>query len=414
MFDIKKCAAAATRASYETASLSTVEKNKVLAAIADAFEENSCLIISANAEDTAKAEIGGMAENMIDRLRLTDARIKSMADGVRVVASLPDPIGEVLYAKRLPNGLEVGKQRVPLGTIGIIYEARPNVTADAAALCLKSGNATLLRGGKEAYNSNLAIIKIMKKVLEENGINPDAVSFVEDTSRETAAEMMKLNGVLDVLIPRGGKNLIKSVVENSTVPVIETGTGNCHIYVDKSADFDMAVDILINAKTSRPSVCNAAESLLVHEAIAAEFLPKAAKALAEHGVKIIGCEKTRRITEAEAATDEDYGKEYLDLIISCKVVSSTDEAISHINRFGTGHSEAIITNSYEDSQKFLNGVDAAAVYVNASTRFTDGFEFGFGAEIGISTQKLHARGPMGLSELTTTKYIIRGNGQIRG
>lgn len=414
MFDILETARLVKTASFETSRLSTDVKNKILLSTADAFEGKAEKIISANNMDIEIAKTAGLSENMIDRLTLSKQRISQMADGVRVVASLPDPIGDLLSSKRLPNGLEVGKMRVPLGTIGIIYEARPNVTADAAALCLKSGNSVLLKGGKEAFNSNLVIVGIMKDVLSEYGVNTSAVSFVEDTSRETASKMMKLNGYLDVLIPRGGRSLIRSVVDNATVPVIETGTGNCHIYVDKNFDEKKAIDIIINAKTSRPSVCNAAESLLVHKDIADKFLPKLAKALSEHGVTVYGCAQTREIIDAQTATDEDFGKEYLDLCISCKVVSSTDEAIEHINKYGTGHSEAIITESYSDSQKFLNCVDAAAVYVNASTRFTDGFEFGFGAEIGISTQKLHARGPMGLNELTTIKYVIRGNGQIRG
>lgn len=414
MFDILETARLVKEASFEASRLSTDVKNKILLSTACAFEQEADKILSANKKDIEIAKSAGLSENMIDRLMLSKQRISQMADGVRVVASLPDPIGDLLSSKRLPNGLEVGKMRVPLGTIGIIYEARPNVTADAAALCLKSGNSVLLKGGKEAFNSNLVIVGIMKDVLSEYGVNTSAISFVEDTSRETALQMMKLNGYLDVLIPRGGRNLIKSVVDNATVPVIETGTGNCHIYVDKNFDEKTAIDIIINAKTSRPSVCNAAESLLVHKDIAKKFLPKLVKALSEHGVTVYGCEQTREIVDVFPATDEDFGKEYLDLCISCKVVSSTDEAIAHINKYGTGHSEAIITENYSDSQKFLNCVDAAAVYVNASTRFTDGFEFGFGAEIGISTQKLHARGPMGLNELTTIKYVIRGNGQIRG
>lgn len=414
MFDLIHTAKETKAASYEVGRLSTSKKNEILHAFADAFEENTYLILKSNAEDIKLAKENGMNETLVDRLSLSGDRVHAMAEGVRVAAALPDPVGEVVSSKKLPNGLEVGKQRVPLGTIGIIYEARPNVTADAAALCLKSGNAVLLRGGKEAFSTNRTIVELMQNVLKEHGVSASAVSFVEDTSRETASKMMKLSDVLDVLIPRGGRGLIKSVVENSTVPVIETGTGNCHIYVDKTANIETALNILVNAKTSRPSVCNAAESLLVHEEIAEKFLPLAKDELSKRGVKIRGCEKTCGIIDVEPATEEDFGTEYLDLIISCKVVASTPEAIDHINRYGTGHSEAIITESYADSQKFLSDVDAAAVYVNASTRFTDGFEFGFGAEIGISTQKLHARGPMGLCELTSTKYIVRGNGQIRG
>ncbi len=413
MFDIVKCAKQAKTASYSLGLMSVGDKNRALLKIADALISNSDYIISQNKTDCEMAESSGINKTMLDRLSLNEDRIRAIAEGVKLVAGLPDPVGEVLSMKKLPNGLMVGKQRVPLGTIGIIYEARPNVTADAAALCLKSGNASVLRGGKEAFLSNAAIVKVIREALADSDINPDAVSFVEDTSHETAEKMMKLNGILDVLIPRGGQRLIKSVVENATVPVIETGTGNCHIYVDKDADIDMAIKIAINAKTSRPSVCNAAESMLVHEEIAQDFLPALKKAFDEKGVIIKGCEKTVKIINTEKATEEDYKTEYLDLKMSVKIVSSLDEAISHINTYGTGHSEAIITESYKSSQKFLAGVDAAAVYVNASTRFTDGFEFGFGAEIGISTQKLHARGPMGLSELTTTKYIIYGNGQIR-
>ena len=413
MFDIVKCSEAARAASYTLAQLSTNEKNYVLSHIAQKLVDNTAYILEENNKDCEIAKKNGMSDTMLDRLSLTADRVKSISDGVLKVADLPDPIGEIQTFKKLPNGLKIGKQRVPLGTIGIIYESRPNVTADAAALCLKSGNATVLRGGKEAYLSNSAIINVIRGALSDCGVDPNAVTFVEDTSHETAEKMMKLNGILDVLIPRGGKRLIQTVVTNSTVPVIETGTGNCHIYVDDSADFDMAVNIILNAKTSRPSVCNAAESMLIHEKIANEFLPVIKAAFDEKNVKIFGCEKTRSIIDCTAATEQDYETEYLDLCISVKIVSSVDDAISHINKYGTGHSEAIITDNYTNSQKFLNGVDAAAVYVNASTRFTDGFEFGFGAEIGISTQKLHARGPMGLRELTTEKYIIYGNGQIR-
>ena len=336
-----------------------------------------------------------------------------MADGLRSVAALDDPIGEVLYMKTLDNGLKIGQKRVPMGVIGIIFEARPNVTADAFGLCLKAGSATILRGGKEAFNSNTTIVNIFRNALEHIGLPKDCVQMVEDTSRETATEMMRLNGYIDVLIPRGGAGLIQSVVQNSTVPVIETGTGNCHTYVDKSADLDMAVRIVINAKTQRPGVCNACESLLVHEDIAETFIPMVVKALKNNDVEIRGDKRFSEEDGVKHASEEDWGTEYNDLIISAKVVKNIDEAIDHIRKYSTGHSECIVTENYTNAQKFLDEVDAAAVYVNASTRFTDGGQFGFGAEIGISTQKLHARGPMGLKEITTTKYIIYGNGQIR-
>ena len=344
----------------------------------------------------------------------TKERIEQMAEGVRQVDALADPVGEVSEMVKRPNGLMIGKKRVPLGVIGIIYEARPNVTVDAAVLCLKTSNVCILRGGSEAINSNKILVKIMKEALLSVGVTEDAISLVSDTSRETAAEMMRLNDYIDVLIPRGGAGLIKTVVNTATVPVIETGTGNCHIYVEKTADIAMAAEIIENAKTTRVSVCNAAESLLVDEAIANDALPVIYEKLKAHNVEIFGCEKTCKILpEANKATDDDYAKEYLDYKISVKVVSGIDEAIEHINRYSTKHSEAIITSDYEKSQKFLSQVDSAAVYVNASTRFTDGNEFGFGAEIGISTQKLHARGPMGLEALTTVKYLVSGNGQIR-
>ncbi|MBQ3226507.1 MAG: glutamate-5-semialdehyde dehydrogenase, partial [Clostridia bacterium] len=343
-----------------------------------------------------------------------EKRIRDMADGARKVNQLPDPVGEVLGMTKRPNGLVIGKKRVPLGVIGIIYEARPNVTVDAAVLCLKTSNACILRGGSEAICSNSVIVDTITAALKKVGLPEHSVQLLRDTSRETAAQMMKMNKYLDVLIPRGGKGLIQSVVQNATVPVIETGTGNCHIYIEKTADLAMAADIITNAKTSRPAVCNAAETLLVDEAVAKEALTKAYEAMKEYQVEWRGCEKTREILpQIQPATEEDYQTEYNDLILAVKVVSGLDEAISHINKYGTGHSEAIITNDYSASNRFLNEVDAAAVYVNASTRFTDGFEFGFGAEIGISTQKLHARGPMGLCELTTTKYIIYGDGQVR-
>ena len=391
----------ARRAKYTVAKLGTNDKNRALLAIADALEARADEIIAANAVDIENGRAAGLNDGLIDRLMLDKKRIAGIAEGCRQVAALPDPVGEVLWMRKRPNGLNIGQKRVPMGVIGIIYEARPNVTVDAAALCFKAGSACILRGGKEAFRSCC---------LPENAIN-----LVEDTSRETATQMMKLNGYLDVLIPRGGAGLIRSVVMNATVPVIETGTGNCHIYVDASADLEMAKNILVNAKCQRPSVCNAAESLLVHRDVAAKFLPMAAEGLAGDHVTIHGCARTTEILGDAIlpATDEDYGREYLGYEISCKVVDSLDEAIDHINRFNTGHSECIVTRDYDASQRFLEEVDAAAVYVNASTRFTDGFEFGFGAEIGISTQKLHARGPMGLNALTTTKYIIYGNGQVR-
>ena len=402
----------ARRAKYTVAKLGTNDKNRALLAIADALEARADEIIAANAADIENGRAAGLNDGLIDRLMLDKKRIAGIAEGCRQVAALPDPVGEVLWMRKRPNGLNIGQKRVPMGVIGIIYEARPNVTVDAAALCFK---ACILRGGKEAFRSSMCLTKIMREALASCGLPENAINLVEDTSRETATQMMKLNGYLDVLIPRGGAGLIRSVVMNATVPVIETGTGNCHIYVDASADLEMAKNILVNAKCQRPSVCNAAESLLVHRDVAVKFLPMAAEGLAGDHVTIHGCARTTEILGDAIlpATDEDYGREYLGYEISCKVVDSLDEAIDHINRFNTGHSECIVTRDYDASQRFLEEVDAAAVYVNASTRFTDGFEFGFGAEIGISTQKLHARGPMGLNALTTTKYIIYGNGQVR-
>ena len=387
------------------------KKNQGLAAIAKALREHKDNIIEANALDIEAAKQNGMSESLLDRLTLTSERIEGMAKGVEEVLALKDPIGTVLDGMVQSNGLKIEKVRVPLGVIGMIYEARPNVTSDAAALCLKSGNAVILRGGKEAFHSNQCITNIMQAALEQVGLSGNCVQLVQNTSRESANEMMRLTEYLDVLIPRGGAGLIKTVVEKSTVPVIETGTGNCHVYVDESADIDMAVNIIENAKTQRYGVC---ESLVIHKKIAKDVLPKIADRLAEHGVEMRGDEYSmqcdRRIIKA---SEEDYGTEYLDAIISIKTVGSLGEAIEHINHYNTGHSEAIVTSDYHNAMTFLNDVDAAAVYVNASTRFTDGFEFGFGAEIGISTQKLHARGPMGLKALTTTKYIILGDGQIR-
>ena len=404
----------AKEASYILGNLSSKDKNDALYAMADFLIENSKVIIEANKKDLETSRIKGTSESMLDRLALNEARIEGMANGLRQVAALEDPVGEVLGMWTRPNGLQIGKKRVPMGVIGIIYEARPNVTSDAAGLCFKSGNAVILRGGSEAINSNKAIAEALREGLKSVGLVEDAVQLVEDTSREVATEMMKLNDYIDVLIPRGGSGLIKAVVNNATVPVIETGTGNCHIYVDEDCDFEMAKNIIINAKTSRPSVCNAAEKLLINEKIAGKFMPIIFEALRENGVEIRGDESLKALDDSVIlASEEEWYNEYLDYTIGVKIIKDIDEAINHINKFGSGHSEAIVTKSYEASQTFLQKVNAAAVYVNASTRFTDGEEFGFGAEIGISTQKLHARGPMGLKELTTVKYIIFGNGQIR-
>ena len=404
----------AKEASYILGNLSSKDKNDALYAMADFLIENSKIIIEANKKDLEISRIKGTSESMLDRLALNEARIEGMANGLRQVAALEDPVGEVLGMWTRPNGLQIGKKRVPMGVIGIIYEARPNVTSDAAGLCFKSGNAVILRGGSEAINSNKAIAEALREGLKSVGLVEDAVQLVEDTSREVATEMMKLNDYIDVLIPRGGAGLIKAVVNNATVPVIETGTGNCHIYVDEDCDFEMAKNIIINAKTSRPSVCNAAEKLLINEKIAGKFMPIIFEALRENNVEIRGDESLKALDDSVIlASEEEWYNEYLDYTIGVKIIKDIDEAINHINKFGSGHSEAIVTKSYEASQIFLQKVNAAAVYVNASTRFTDGEEFGFGAEIGISTQKLHARGPMGLKELTTIKYIIFGNGQIR-
>ncbi|WP_302633184.1 glutamate-5-semialdehyde dehydrogenase [uncultured Clostridium sp.] len=404
----------AKEASYILGNLSSKDKNDALYAMADFLIENSKVIIEANKKDLETSRIKGTSESMLDRLALNEARIEGMANGLRQVAALEDPVGEVLGMWTRPNGLQIGKKRVPMGVIGIIYEARPNVTSDAAGLCFKSGNAVILRGGSEAINSNKAIAEALREGLKSVGLVEDAVQLVEDTSREVATEMMKLNDYIDVLIPRGGAGLIKAVVNNATVPVIETGTGNCHIYVDEDCDFEMAKNIIINAKTSRPSVCNAAEKLLINEKIAGKFMPIIFEALRENNVEIRGDESLKALDDSVIlASEEEWYNEYLDYTIGVKIIKDIDEAINHINKFGSGHSEAIVTKSYEASQIFLQKVNAAAVYVNASTRFTDGEEFGFGAEIGISTQKLHARGPMGLKELTTIKYIIFGNGQIR-
>lgn len=404
----------AKEASYDLGIASTTEKNNALELMAKALLNNKKEIINENKKDLDVAIGKGTSKAMLDRLALNENRIEDMAKGLVELIALDDPIGEVIEMWKRPNGIQIGKQRVPMGVIGIIYEARPNVTCDAAGLCLKTGNAVILRGGSEAINSNKAIVKVLREAVKESGLPEFSIQLVEDTSRETATNMMKLNEYIDVLIPRGGAGLIQAVVKNATVPVIETGVGNCHIYVDEACDFEMAKDIIVNAKTSRPAVCNAAEKMLINEKIANDFLPIIIEALREKDVEIRGDEKVKSIIDdVSPATEEDWSKEYLDYIIGTKIVKNVDEAITHINKYGSGHSEAIVTDSYNNSQKFLNKVNAAAVYVNASTRFTDGSEFGFGAEIGISTQKLHARGPMGLKELTTIKYIIYGNGQIR-
>jgi glutamate-5-semialdehyde dehydrogenase len=405
----------AKSASRKLATASSAEKNRALEAMACALIEKQDDILASNRLDIEAATSNGMSRAMLDRLTLTPERIVSMADGIRQVAALNDPVGEIVEGSVRPNGLRIQKTRVPMGVVGIIYEARPNVTSDAAALCLKSGNATILRGGKEAINSNIAIAGALREGLSLYGLE-DSVQLVQDTSRETAAEMMRLRDYIDVLIPRGGAGLIRAVVENSTIPVIETGVGNCHLYIDESVDKEMAISIAVNAKTSRPSVCNAAETLLIHETSAPSILPVLANQLKQSGVKLHGCEQTIKILsdlDVRPAVEEDWATEYLDYILAVRVVSSIDEAIEHITRYGSGHSECIVTNSHIAAEKFSAQVDAAAVYINASTRFTDGGEFGMGAEIGISTQKLHARGPMGLRELTTTKYIIYGNGQVR-
>ncbi|MEE1250507.1 MAG: glutamate-5-semialdehyde dehydrogenase [Lachnospiraceae bacterium] len=398
--------------------LDTNKKNEVLRLAAENLKKDSQRILEANEKDMETGRKKGMSEGLLDRLLLTEDRIEQIAEGLLQVAALDDPIGEVLSMKKRPNGLMIGQKRVPLGVIGIIYEARPNVTADAFALCFKTGNVVILKGGSDAIHSNMAIVASLQATLEQADVPKTAIQLIEDTSHETAQKFMKMNRYIDVLIPRGSARLIQAVVNNATVPVIETGTGNCHIFVDESADFDMAVNIIFNAKTQRISVCNACESLVIHQNIVKDFMPLLAKKLKERNVEIRGDETilaAMKDSEAKtaSATEEDWGTEYGDYIISAKTVSGIDEAIAHINRYNTGHSEAIITNNYTNAEKFLNEVDAAAVYVNASTRFTDGFEFGFGAEIGISTQKLHARGPMGLEALTSTKYIIYGNGQVR-
>lgn len=394
--------------------MTSQQKMEALSVAADSLEGGCEEIIWANEMDMEIARANGMSQGLQDRLQLTDQRIRDMAEGLRQIAVLPDCIGECMEEFERPNGLKIRKVRVPLGVIGIIYEARPNVTADAFGLCFKTGNAVILKGGSDAIHSNKAIVKVLREALESHGIPKDALQLIEDTDRKVTVEFMKMKPFVDVLIPRGSAGLIRSVVENSTIPVIETGTGNCHIYVDKDADLDMAVEIVFNAKTQRIGVCNACESLVVHSAVSEAFLPKLQAALTEKQVELRGDERVREVLlDCTPATEEDYAAEYLDYILSLKTVDSAEEAIAHINRYNTKHSDCIVTENGETAAKFLNQVDAACVYWNASTRFTDGFEFGFGAEIGISTQKLHARGPMGLKELTSYKYVVCGSGQVR-
>ena len=414
MTDIQTLGKTAKASTSQLSLLSTKEKNQILNQMAEALEANTQKIIAANQKDLAKADDYGIKETMKDRLRLDEARIQEMANGIRQVTTLPDPIGNVDKMWQNADELMIGTKRVPLGVVGMIYESRPNVTTDAASLCFKTGNAVILRGGKEAFYSNQLLVEIMQAVLAQNDIHPGAIQFVDDISREVVQEMMRLNDYLDVLIPRGGAGLIQNVKNHATVPVIETGTGNNHVYIDKDANLEMAVKITMNAKTQRPSVCNAIETLLVHKDVASEVLPILEKELLAKNVEIRADQKALAyLTQASEATQADWETEFLDYILAIKVVDSLEEAIAHINKYNTKHSEAIVTENYSAAQKFLNEVDAAAVYVNASTRFTDGFVFGFGAEIGISTQKLHARGPMGLDALTSIKYIIYGQGQVR-
>lgn len=404
----------AVDAKKKIATASTGEKNKVLQTIADILLENAGEILAENEKDIAKARENGITETMVDRLRLTQERIEGIADACVQLINLEDPVGEILQGSVRPNGMRITKVRVPLGVVGIIFESRPNVTVDAAALCIKSGNAAILRGGKEAFHSNVFLVKLMQKAFVSCGFAGETVQLVEDTSRETATEMMRANDYIDVLIPRGGAGLIQAVVKNATVPVIETGTGNCHIYIDETADLEIAVAITDNGKTQRPSVCNALETCLVHQSVAEKFLPELVKGFS-HPVEIRGCKRCQEILGGDIlpASEEDYASEFLDYVLSVKVVDSIDEAIAHISKYSTGHSECIVTQDYNNAEKFQKEIDSACVYVNCSTRFTDGGEFGLGAEIGISTQKLHVRGPMGLRELTTQKYLINGSGQIR-
>lgn len=414
MTDLQLLGNQAKQAATQLGLLDTKQKNQLLEAMAAAIQDNTEEILQANQNDLDQADENGIKEVMKDRLRLTKERVNAMADGIRHVAQLNDPVGTIKSMWKNEDGLTIGQKQVPIGVIGIIYESRPNVTTDAASLCFKSGNAVILRGGKESFYSNRLLVSILQKALEENDFSRYAIQFVDDTTHETANEMMQLTGFLDVLIPRGGAGLIKHVKENAKVPVIETGTGNNHIYVDKDAQLNMATEIIANAKAQRPSVCNACETLLIHKEVAAFFLPAIEEKLIELGVELHADQRASEyLPSATLATKEDWSTEFLDYILAIKVVDSIDEAITHINHYNTKHSEAIVTDNYFATQKFLNEVDAAAVYVNASTRFTDGFVFGFGAEIGISTQKLHARGPMGLEALTSTKYIIYGDGQIR-
>jgi len=414
MSNLEELGKRAEAAKYVLQTLSTEQKDAALQAVAKAFLARGQEMLAANEKDLKIGEENGMHPGMLDRLRLTKERICKMADGLMEITGITDPVGEVLERFDRPNGLHITKLRVPFGVIGIIYESRPNVTADAFGLCFKTGNAVILKGGRDAIYSNIAISDIIRETLEQEGIVKDAVQLITDTDRQTTNEFMKMNRYVDLLIPRGGAGLIRAVVENSTVPVIETGTGNCHIYIDEDADIAKAIPIIINAKTQRIGVCNSCESLVIHEGIAGQFLPELGEALRENNVEMRGDERARElIPDCLAATKEDYGTEYLDYIISIKTVSCLEEAIAHINRYTTRHSDAIITENEEHARAFLQGIDSACVYVNASTRFTDGHEFGFGAEIGISTQKLHARGPMGLKELTTYKYTIVGDGQIR-
>ena len=410
--DLCKAAAAVK---YEGQKLSTQVKDKALYTAAEKLVERQAVILEANAKDIEAGRAAGMSEALIDRLTLTEGRIEQIAEGLRQVAQLQDPVGEVMEEFTRPNGMKIRKIRVPMGVIGVIYESRPNVTADAFALCFKAGSAVILKGGSDAINSNIAITQVLRDSLGECGITPDAVQLIATTDRVATRELMTMRQYVDVLIPRGGAGLIRAVVENSKIPVIETGTGNCHVYVDKDADLEMAMKILINAKTQRIGVCNAAESLVVHRAVLGEFLPMLAKTMEEYNVTLRADEDSRAMLPlAEAATEEDFGKEYLALMLSVKTVDSVEEAIEHINRYHTGHSDCIVTGNSEAADKFLREIDSACVYVNVSTRFTDGFEFGFGAEIGISTQKLQARGPMGLREITSYKYQITGDGQVRG